>query len=67
MSQLKLSPWKEKLALAAGALLAMTVSLGGVAALFAGASGELEQVVAWLWEPPAEQAMAGDPPRKPGA
>lgn len=65
--QMKLSPWKERLALAACALLAMSVSLGGMAALFAGSSGELDQLVAWLRGPPAERALAGDPPRKPGA
>jgi hypothetical protein len=67
MKQLKLSPWQERLGLAAGALLAVVLSLGGVAALFAAQSGELDQVVAWFKSVPAERAMAGEPPRKQGA
>lgn len=65
MKQLKLSPWRERLGLAAGAVLAVVVSLGGVAALFAAQSGELEQVVAWLKSVPSEHPMAGEPARKP--
>ena len=65
MKQLKLSPWQERLGLAAGAVLAVVVSLGGVAALFAAQSGELAQVVAWVKGAPSERPMAGEPARKP--
>ena len=65
MKELKLSPWQERLGLAAGAVLAVVVSLGGVAALFAAQSGELDQVVAWFKSGPGERPMAGDPERKP--
>jgi hypothetical protein len=66
MKELKLSPWHERLGLAAGALLAVVLSLGGVAALFASQSGELDQVVAWFKSAPGERPMAGEPPRKQG-